>query len=65
MTSILFVIGRTYRNQFNCNYLGNENFSDFFAAYLKSKLNVEQYEKKMTLIRYVFSKLETTKDVVH
>ena len=26
MTSIIFVIGRIYRNQFNCNYLRNKNF---------------------------------------
>ena len=38
--------------------------SQFFPAYLKSTSNFEDFEKKMTLIGYVFPKLETVKDVV-
>ena len=35
-----------------------KNFSEFFAAFLKSRLNFEYFEKKkMTLIDFVFSKL--------
>ena len=41
-----------------------KDFSEFFAAYLKTKSNFEHFEKKMTLIGYVFLKLETEKDVV-
>ena len=44
--------------------LSTKRFSEFFVAYLKSKSNVEHVEKKMSLIGYVFSKLETAKDVV-
>ena len=39
-------------------------FSDFFSAFLKSALNFEHFQKKMTLIAYVFSKLTTTKNVL-
>ena len=65
MTSILFVIGRIYRNQFNCNCLRKRKFFQSFAvvaAYLK--YNFEYLTEKMTLIGYVFSKLETANDVV-
>ena len=39
-------------------------FCQFFAGYLKSTSNFEHFEKKMTHIGYVFSKLETAKDKV-
>ena len=39
-------------------------FSHFFAAFFKSALNFEHFQKKMTLIAYVFSKLTTTKNVL-
>ena len=39
-------------------------FSEFFAAFFKSALNFEHFQKKMTLIAYVFPKLPTTKDVL-
>ena len=39
-------------------------FSEFFSAFLKSALNFEHFQKKMTLIPYVFSKLTTTKNVL-
>ena len=39
-------------------------FSEFFSAFLKSALNFEHFQKKMTLIAYVFSKLTTTKNVL-
>ena len=38
-------------------------FSEFFALFLKSKSNFEHFEKRITLIAYVFSKVETTNDV--
>ena len=40
------------------------NFSEFFAAFLESALNFEHFQIKMTLIAFVFPKLPTTKDVL-
>ena len=39
-------------------------FSQFFLAFVESALNFEHFEKKMTLIAYVFPKLPTTKKVL-
>ena len=39
-------------------------FSQFFAAFCKFALNFEHFQKKITLIAYVFPKLPTTKDVL-
>ena len=39
-----------------------ETFSPFFIAFLKSALNFEHFEKKMSLIAQVFLKLLTPKD---
>ena len=39
-------------------------FSQFFAAFFESSLNFEHFQKKMTLIAYVFPKLTTTKNVL-
>ena len=39
-------------------------FSELFAAFLEFALNFEHFQKKMTLIAYVFLKLRTTKDVL-
>ena len=39
-------------------------FSEFFSAFFKSALNSEHFQKKMTLIAYVFPKLPTTKNVL-
>ena len=39
-------------------------FSLFFSAFFKSPLNFEHFQKKMTLIAYVFPKLPTTKNVL-
>ena len=39
-------------------------FSEFFSAFLESALNSEHFQKKMTLIAYVFPKLPTTKNVL-
>ena len=38
-----------------------KTFSLFFAAFLKSSLNVEYFEKKMTFTAFVFPKLRTLK----
>ena len=39
-------------------------FSQFFYAFFESALNFENFQKKMTLIAYVFPKLPTTKNVL-
>ena len=39
-------------------------FSGFFSAFLESALNLEYFQKNMTLIPYVFPKLPTTEDVL-
>ena len=39
-------------------------FSQFLAALFESALNFEHFQKKMTLIAYVFPKLLTTKNVL-
>ena len=38
--------------------------SQFFSAFFESALNFEHFQKKMTLIAYVFPKLTTTKNVL-
>ena len=39
-------------------------FSQFFSAFSESALNFEHFQKKMTLIAYVFTNLPTTRDVL-
>ena len=39
-------------------------FSEFFSVFYESALSFEHFQKKMTLIAYVFPKLPTTKDVL-
>ena len=39
-------------------------FSESFSTFFKSALNSEHFQKKMTLIAYVFPKLPTTKNVL-
>ena len=35
-------------------------FSEFFSAFFEFALNFEHFQKKMTLMAYVFPKLPTT-----
>ena len=39
-------------------------FSQFFSAFFESPLNFEHFQKKMTLIAFVFRKLPTTNKVL-
>ena len=39
-------------------------FSQFFSSFFKYALNFEHFQKKMTLIAYVFPKLPTTKNLL-
>ena len=41
-----------------------KNFSEFFSSFFEFTLIFEHFQKKMTLIAYVFPKLPTTKDVL-
>ena len=41
-----------------------KTFSKSFSAFLKSELNVEHFQKKMTLIAHEFSKLPSPKKVI-
>ena len=38
-------------------------FLEYFSAFLKSKLKLEHFEKKMNLIPDVFAKLQTPKNL--
>ena len=39
-------------------------FTELFCAFFASVLNFEHFQKKMTLIAYVFPKLPTTKEIL-
>ena len=39
-------------------------FAEFYPLFFESALNFEHFQKKITLIAYVFPKLLTTKDVL-
>ena len=39
-------------------------FSQLFDAFFEFALNFEHFQKKMSIIAYVFPKLPTTKDVL-
>ena len=39
-------------------------YYQFFSAFFESALNFEHFQKKITLIAYVFPKLPTTNDVL-
>ena len=39
-------------------------FSEFFSLFFESESNFQHFEKKVTLIAYLFPKLTTTKDVL-
>ena len=39
-------------------------FSQFFSAFFESALNSEHFQKRITLIAYVFPKLPTTKNLL-
>ena len=65
MTSIIFLIGRIYCNQFKCHYLRNKNiFPNFFLLFWNLHQILNILKQKMTLIAYVFRKLRTPKNVV-
>ena len=65
MTSILFLVATIQYKQFKCIYFKNKKlFSQVFFAFSKSTLNLQHFQKNVTLIAYVFPKLRTPKGVV-
>ena len=64
MTSILFVISHFLQRIQMQLCLTQKTFSEFFASFLKCISNLKDFEKKTTLIGYVFPKLATAEDVV-
>ena len=65
MTSIPLLVETIECTQFRCIYLKKEKiFSQFFSEFFESALNFEHFQKKMTLIAYVFPKLTTTKNLL-
>ena len=65
MTSISLLVETIECTQFRCIYLKNKRFfPKIFSAFFKSALYFEHFQKKMTLIAYVFPKLTTTKNVL-
>ena len=58
MTSFFFLIGTVLTQSIQMELSKKQkSFSEFFSA------SSEQFEKKMTLIAYVFGNLQTAKDV--
>ena len=41
-----------------------KSFSEFYHVFFESALSLENFQKKMTLIAYIFPKLPTTKNVL-
>ena len=64
MTSIPLLVKTSECKQFRCLSEKQKIFSEFFSVFLESALNFEHFQKKMSLIAYVFAKLPTTKDVL-
>ena len=75
--SVVFVKTLTDNDKFSLFYRDNltqpiqillsqkkKTFSQFFSAFLKSILNFEHFQKKMTLIAHVFPKLPSPKKVI-
>ena len=55
MTSIPLLVEAIEFTQFRCIYLKKEKiFSEFFSEFFESALKFEHFQKKMTLIAYVF-----------
>ena len=64
MTSFFFLIGTVLTQSIQMELSKKQkSFSEFFSASSVFRLNFEQFEKKMTLIAYVFGNLQTAKDV--
>ena len=64
MTSIPLLVETIECTQFRWLSQKQKIFSEFFVAIFESALNFEHFQKKMTLIAYVFPKLPTTKNVL-
>ena len=61
MTSIFYLIGRTYHNKFKSNYLRNKNSFLIFCCNFEVYI---EFSREMSLIAYVFPESETGKALV-
>ena len=65
ISSIIFAISLLFLNWFKCNYIGNNNF---YLNFLPNIWNLHQilniFKTKITPKGYVFSKLDTTEEIV-
>ena len=64
MTSILFLIQAIQRKIFDAFMSKTKRFISIYCEILKSASNLEHFQKKMTLLAYLFPKLPTPNDVV-
>ena len=64
MTSIPFLIQAIQRKIFDAFMSKTKRFISIYCAILKSASNLELFQKKMTLLAYLFPKLPTPNDVV-
>ena len=65
MTGIPLLVKTSECKQFRCICFENQRFFlNCFVAFFEFVLNFEHFQKKMTLIAYVFPKLTTTNDVL-
>ena len=62
MTSILFLIDNIYYSYAVISK--TKNFSQFFSAFLKYRLNFQHIQKKATLIANLFPKFRNSKNMV-
>ena len=65
MTSILLLVRDNLMQTIQvCLSQKQTVFCQYFCAFFKSALNLKDFQKKMTLIAYVFPKLPMLTDVV-
>ena len=64
MTSILRLTETVLDNEFIGNYLIIKKFFWYFSAVLESRLNIQEFLKKLTLIANLFLKLRTQEEAV-
>ena len=65
MTSIPLLVEPIEWKQLRRIHLKNKNFfAEFFSAFFGYALHFEHFQKKITLIAYVFQNLSTTKEVL-
>ena len=64
MTSVPLLVETRNANKSDAFISKTKHFFSIFYAFFESALNFELFQKKMTLIAYVFPKLPTAQDVL-